>query len=289
MSIDGSLTRQSENAIFVQLLSNYRNMFRRPTSRNELAKQEYSRNCLTMRFNEMCKTNLSVKQISRKLNNLKARLKEKNSKSLHGDKSLEFHDWEILFLNLWTGKSSSHWECNVDENEDADIDFHPEYKHNSSDKLITNSPNPILDPSDITEIKIEPDFRLSKDEDDIASVSDISGTPQWNIDNNPIELQSESKIINVSKEDVEYEKMSLEELERCVLISEAKMLKAQEDLSRAKEKISLYKLKILKRKHGIKDNKERTTMHQVRRFQEKRKGKPSLTTPSHIESQSPLV
>ncbi|XP_055917451.1 uncharacterized protein LOC129949817 [Eupeodes corollae] len=272
---DYSVKELSENAFFVQILSNYPNMFQRPITKSERARQEYARYALTHTFNEKCKTNLTIKQISRKINNMKARLKDKNARHLLGAKTVKYHDWERLFLKLWTGVD--HFPLQFgDETENTETStfqnaFNPEnISCNSTDyySYKTNQQKSPTTPPSPTEFKtkIEPEVN------DIESVSDVSNAPHWKIEVDrpettepPTDEKEEqfNDIHNVDDDDDDdddderddymddddYEKMSMEKLRRIALISQTKMYKAQESAARSKEKLNEYKLMILKRTH----------------------------------------
>lgn len=62
---------------------------------------------LTADFNRKTEENLSSKQVLKKFNNMKTRVKEVSDKKRTGNKKIKMRNWENRFIELWNGDQES--------------------------------------------------------------------------------------------------------------------------------------------------------------------------------------
>lgn len=232
-----------ENIIFLEILEKYKFILKRSIHRTDRAKYEDGKCKLTTEFNEKCNLNLNVKQILRKINNYKFRLREKSYRSTKSKQKPRFSALEKRFLQLWDDSKiecKKQWinkpskrkrnKCKVTLEEDSD-NLYSLSNHSEENQVQKD------------QIKSE----IECDDTKLIPQDECSSSPEEQTHNNLFfDTECEPEIrMEEKEEDRSYENMSIDELKREVLIAQLNMFKANEDSARAKEKLKLYKLWLL--------------------------------------------
>lgn len=246
-----------ENSIFIEILEKYSFILKRPTDNFSRNKHQNARIAMTREFNERCHTDLSVKQILRKVNNFKFRLREKHYQGLRRNGKPRFSTLEQKFLDLWDANGI---ECRKKSKPESGVGFNGNRRESiSQDSRQFSEADYSSDPVNETnieqnnllhEIKSEKDFDTMavKSTDAIKVETSSSADPNnWQFEMDP---EMEARLYEHYSDDEAYGHMSVDELKREALISQIKMFKATEAAARAKEKLKLYKLSILQQGNG---------------------------------------
>ncbi|XP_055838177.1 uncharacterized protein LOC129906430 [Episyrphus balteatus] len=253
----------SETSIFLDILEKYKFILKRATNSASHLKHKAARNALTKEFNQKCMTKLTVKQILRKINNFKFRLREKNFQGSCKNEKPRFTPMEERFLSLWGGDdeidlSKKGEKSTSEQSSIRERKYYPKSENSDKSPIHTNieeitdqiqDPEVILkiercEPSPDETLEVTEIYHVDKEEPS-HSISEISNLNNWDM-----ESDSDSETSFYENDDDPYAQMTLDELKRAVLISQSKMFKAAEASARAKEKLKLFELSLLQRNNG---------------------------------------
>lgn len=89
--------------VFVNLLQEHTIMFDKQKTPGVRKKKEEALESLTIAYNVTTKQNLSEKQILKKFNNIKTRIKSITDNKRTGNRKIHLRKWESRFYDLWNG------------------------------------------------------------------------------------------------------------------------------------------------------------------------------------------